>query len=230
MKQSPYVLAKCAISIDGYLDDTSDERLILSNKEDFDIVDIERAKCDAILLGAETIRKDNPRALIRSKERRKSRLENGKSEDLIKVTVTTSGEFGGKLNYFTHGDAKKIIYCSNKCVDKLRSDLGHLVEIIPFSGDIVDPVFLLNDLYSNGIRKLIIEGGSRILTMFLGKGLVDELQVSIAPFFLGDSKAPKLVNSARFIHDKNNRMKLENVKTVGDMAMITYKLFKLPLS
>jgi 5-amino-6-(5-phosphoribosylamino)uracil reductase len=69
----PYVLLSCAASIDGYIDDTSETRLLLSNDTDFDRVDDVRASCDAILVGATTIRKDNPRLLVRSQARRDAR-------------------------------------------------------------------------------------------------------------------------------------------------------------
>ena len=50
MTDRPYVLLACAASIDGYIDDTTDERLLLSNDEDFDRVDEVRASCDAVLV------------------------------------------------------------------------------------------------------------------------------------------------------------------------------------
>ncbi|MFB8016906.1 RibD family protein, partial [Streptomyces rochei] len=80
MTARPYVLLSAATSVDGYLDDTSPERLLLSNAEDFDRVDEVRASCDAILIGATTMRKDNPRLLVNSEERRAKRLAEGRSE------------------------------------------------------------------------------------------------------------------------------------------------------
>ena len=56
----PYTILSCAVSLDGYLDDTSDRRLILSNTADLDRVDAVRADSDAILVGATTIRRDDP--------------------------------------------------------------------------------------------------------------------------------------------------------------------------
>jgi len=70
MSSRPYVVLSCAMSVDGYIDDASPERLHLSNDADFDRVDAERASCDAILVGANTIRRDNPRLLIRDPRRR----------------------------------------------------------------------------------------------------------------------------------------------------------------
>jgi hypothetical protein len=52
----PYVLLSCAVSVDGYIDDGSDARLLLSNDEDFDRVDEVRSGVDAVLVGAGTIR------------------------------------------------------------------------------------------------------------------------------------------------------------------------------
>ena len=70
MAERPYTLLSCGMSIDGYLDTRSSSRLLLSNEEDFDRVDAERAASDAILVGATTIRSDNPRLLVRSAEQR----------------------------------------------------------------------------------------------------------------------------------------------------------------
>ena len=65
MADRPYTLLSCGISIDGYLDGATEERLLLSNDADFDRVDAVRASCDAILVGAATVRNDNPRLLVR---------------------------------------------------------------------------------------------------------------------------------------------------------------------
>jgi 5-amino-6-(5-phosphoribosylamino)uracil reductase len=83
----PYVVLSAAASVDGYIDDISNQRLLLSNDEDFDRVDEVRAGVDAILVGANTIRQDNPRLLVRSTARRDRRLADGLSASPVKVTV-----------------------------------------------------------------------------------------------------------------------------------------------
>lgn len=101
----PHVILSCAMSLDGYIDDATDERLILSGPADLDRVDALRASCDAILVGAGTIRADNPRLLVRSEERRARR-----SNDPIKVTLTTTGDLDPGAAFFTAGDAARIVY------------------------------------------------------------------------------------------------------------------------
>src|ERR1017187_9048287 len=86
MTSRPYVLLSCAMSVDGYIDDNTPKRLILSNEEDLDRVDAVRAECDAILIGAETIRRDNPRLLVKSPARRAEREARGLPPYPLKVT------------------------------------------------------------------------------------------------------------------------------------------------
>jgi 5-amino-6-(5-phosphoribosylamino)uracil reductase len=69
MPERPYTLLSCGMSIDGYIDTATDERLALSNNADLDRVDAVRADSDAILVGAATLRNDNPRLLVRRAHR-----------------------------------------------------------------------------------------------------------------------------------------------------------------
>ena len=68
--ERPYTVLSCGMSLDGYIDSPSVSRLPLSNEADFDRVDAVRASCDAILVGAATVRNDNPRLLVRAAHRR----------------------------------------------------------------------------------------------------------------------------------------------------------------
>jgi riboflavin biosynthesis pyrimidine reductase len=86
----PYVICSAAVSIDGYLDDASPQRLLLSNAKDFDRVDEVRASVDAILIGATTLRKDNPRLLVNSEQRRAERVARGLPAYPLKVTEPLS--------------------------------------------------------------------------------------------------------------------------------------------
>ena len=83
MSERPYTLLSCGMSIDGFLGSATPRRLALSNEADFDRVDAVRASCDAILVGAATVRCDNPRLLVRSKTRRDERAARGLGDVLI---------------------------------------------------------------------------------------------------------------------------------------------------
>ena len=87
----PYVLLSVAQSIDGYIDDISPQRLVLSSEEDLDRVDEVRAACDAILIGATTLRRDNPRLRVKDPERCAARVGFVAGPDDSRATVRPAG-------------------------------------------------------------------------------------------------------------------------------------------
>src|SRR4051812_50195113 len=106
MPDRPYTLLSCSVSIDGYISNAA-SRLLLSNDADFDRVDAVRASCDAILVGAATVRIDNPRLLVRSAARRDERASRGLAPSPMKVTVTRRAELDARADFFTAGDAQR---------------------------------------------------------------------------------------------------------------------------
>src|SRR5690242_21744429 len=101
------------MSIDGYLANATEKRLLLSNDADFDRVDAVRAASDAILVGAETVRRDNPRLLVRSEARRAERVARGLSPSPMKVTVTAEARLNPCAQFFAAGDTEKLVYCAS---------------------------------------------------------------------------------------------------------------------
>jgi 5-amino-6-(5-phosphoribosylamino)uracil reductase len=223
----PYVVLSCAMSVDGYIDDVSDQRLVLSNDDDFDRVDEERAASDAILVGANTIRRDNPRLLVRSEPRQADRADRGLTTSPAKATVTASGELSREAQFFTAGgaDIARLVYCPTsvaaRLVHQLRNSPG--VEVIRM-GHRVGLAAVLADLADRGVGRLLAEGGTTIHTRLLAEGLVDELHLVVAPFFVGGSGAPRFVSDDRFPFDAAHRMKLAEVRQIGDVALLRYVL------
>src|SRR5277367_811708 len=101
MTGRPYVVLSCAMSLDGCLDGTGEDRLVLSGPADLDRVDAERAAADAILVGAGTIRRDDPRLLVRSARRQAERRAGGRPSQPAGVTVTASGDLDPAARFFT---------------------------------------------------------------------------------------------------------------------------------
>lgn len=224
--QSPYVLLSCAMSIDGFLDDASPDRLLLSNDEDFDRVDAVRAGCDAILVGANTIRRDDPRLLVRGERRRAERLARGLPQHPLKVTLTTDGDLDPRARFFTAGDAGdgRLVYCPDAQLGKATARLGHVATVVG-AGDPLDLRAVLADLAGRGVRRLMVEGGGSVHTQFLAQGLADELHLVIAPFFVGDPDAPRFVapaSSAGFPHGPHRPLRLAGTRRLGDCVLLRY--------
>ncbi len=220
----PYVLLSCAVSADGYLDDAAPARLILSSEADADRVDEVRAGVDAILVGAATIRRDNPRLLVRSQARRAARSARGLPASPAKVTLTATGNLDPAAYFFTVGDAEKLVYCSASALAATRARLAGAATVIDGGSTPLALRAVLADLAERGVRRLMVEGGASVLSQFLSGGLADELQLVIAPFFVGDEAAPRFATAARYPHHAGNRMTLAEVRRLGDVVLLRYLL------
>ncbi len=223
MIDRPYVILSAAMSLDGYLDTASPPRLALSNAADFDRVDEVRAHCDAILVGARTLRLDNPRLLVRSEARRSRREAEGLSQSPWKVTVTATGDLDPTSEFFSSGDTKKLVYCPRSAIRGIRDQLGDRAAVVGL-GDEVTMTDLVTELHDRGVRTLLVEGGGTVFTQFLASDLVDELQLAIAPFFVGDRRAPRLIGDGTFPWNPDRHAPLVENRRVGDMVLLRYAL------
>jgi 5-amino-6-(5-phosphoribosylamino)uracil reductase len=222
MRERPYTLLSCCVSIDGYIGNAA-SRLLLSNDADFDRVDAVRASCDAILVGAETVRIDNPRLLVRSESRREQRAARGLPESPTKVTVTRRAELDARADFFNVGESEKIVYCASPRVADARDRLGRVATVVD-GGDRIEMRALSADLGSRGIDRLMVEGGGTVHTQFLTDDIVDELQLTVAPVFVGDSDATRFVRDGMFPWNTARRAELVDVQKLGDVVLLRYAL------
>jgi 5-amino-6-(5-phosphoribosylamino)uracil reductase len=219
----PYTVLSAGISLDGYLDDGSEQRLVLSNDADLDRVDALRATCDAILVGAGTVRKDNPRLLVRSRARLAERSAHRRTPTPIKVTVTGSGDLDPCTDFFRAGDTEKLVYCATSASAVTRERLCSVATVVD-GGEPVVMRGVSEDLHVRGVRRLLVEGGATVHTQFLTDGLADELQLVVAPFFVGDSSGRRFVDDGRFPWNADRRANLVDVQRIDDVVLLRYSL------
>jgi riboflavin-specific deaminase-like protein len=215
----PYVLLSCATSADGYLDDARPQRLILSGPADLDRVDEVRAGCDAILVGAGTVRKDDPRLLVRDPRRRARRAARGLPEHPARVTLTATGDLDPRARFFAPG-ADRLVYCATPALPRLR--IGAKAVVID-AGDPLTLDFVLNDLAERSVARLLVEGGAHVLAEFLARSQPDELHLAIAPFFVADPAAPRL-NVPPNPDGPEHPMTLAEVQRLDDVVLHRYLL------
>ncbi|WP_020124181.1 dihydrofolate reductase family protein [Streptomyces canus] len=214
----PYVLLSAAVSLDGYLDDTGPDRLLLSGPADFDRVDEVRASVDAILIGAGTIRADNPRLLVNSEARRAARVAAGKPPYPLKVTVSGSGELDPDANFW-HTGGDKLVFTTDQGAQRARA-LGLAADVVSL-GPELDWRRLLEHLHEErGVDRLMVEGGGRIHSQLLQQGLADEVQLVLAPLFVGSPEAPRLFGPGTY---QSGRLRLVETRRIEDVVLMRYE-------
>ena len=222
MHDRPYTLLSCSVSMDGYIASAA-SRLLLSNQADFDRVDAVRASVDAILVGATTVRNDNPQLVVRSQARRDERTASGLAPSPMKVTVTCRAELDARADFFTTGEAEKLVYCTRSRVAAARARLAPVATVVD-GGHTVEMRKLTTDLAARGVERLMVEGGGKVHTQFLTDDLVDELHLVVAPVFVGDSEAPRFVRDGVFPWTAGRRATLADVRQIGDVVLLRYAL------
>nr|BFD83999.1 dihydrofolate reductase family protein [Streptomyces sp. Xyl84] len=242
----PHVLLSAAVSLDGCLDDTGPSRLLLSGPADFDRVDGVRASVDAILVGAGTVRADNPRLLVNSPERRAARVAAGRPEHPLKVTVTASGELDPRARFW-HTGGEKAVYTTDEGAERLRragigtgagpgaggrtddagadagagAGAGAAAVSVVALGAGLDWHAVLEHLHDvHGVRRLMVEGGGTVHTQLLQRQLADELHLVLAPLLVGDPGAPRLFGPGGY---QRGRLRLVETRALGDVVLMRYE-------
>lgn len=239
MPERPYVMLSAAVSADGYIDDATAGRLVLSDASDLDRVDEVRAGVDAILVGAGTIRADNPRLLVRSAARRAARAAAGRPASPARVTLTSRGGLDPAARFFTaeagsavetasragtgahDGPGERIVYTAGPVTERVREQLTGTGAVVAGlgAGGLGE---VLADLGRRGVGRLLVEGGAGVLTGFLAAGLADELQLMVAPFLVGGGV--RMTRAGVYPHGPGHPMRLAEVARLGDAALLRYLL------
>ena len=216
------MLLSVAMSADGYIDDARGRGLRLSDAADADRVDELRAASDAIMVGARTIRTDNPRLLVRSEQRQHRRAAAGLPSTPRKVTITASADLDPQFRFFADASAPPLVYAPAGGAARAAATLAGVAEVVAVPTEPgqhrLDLSWPLADLAARGIGRLLVEGGASLLAQFLSGGVADELRLAIAPVFIADPRAPRLLGGAR----PAGRLRLAGLEQVGDMAVLRY--------
>lgn len=219
-------IVSVAISADGYLDDNSSRRLVLSNESDWREVHALRAACDAILVGAETIRKDDPALIIRDEGLRESRKQVGLPPDIVKVAISGSCNLDPGARFFTEGGSgvrKIVITLEGADPEKVRA-LRQVATVIEMP--VITAAQVCRILDGMGIRTLMAEGGAKILRMFLDEGVVDAMRIAQSrAITVGDPAAPKMPWYGDYPFAKD-ALSID-MRTLGNMDVTCY-IFKDP--
>jgi diaminohydroxyphosphoribosylaminopyrimidine deaminase/5-amino-6-(5-phosphoribosylamino)uracil reductase len=182
----PFLTAKTATTQDGKIATNTMSSKWISSSSTREYVHLLRGEHDAILVGINTIIRDDPILTIRH--------PNWEGKRLTRVILDSHLRFPLNSKIFqTISDGNILIFCHESVPDdksKLLEDRGG--RVIRCSGNAagLDLVQVLQALGANEISSVLIEGGSRLMTSFLEKKLIDKMYITISPKLIGGKEAP----------------------------------------
>jgi 5-amino-6-(5-phosphoribosylamino)uracil reductase len=218
------VVISAAVSLDGCLDDASPRRLVLSGPEDLDEVDELRARCDAIVVGANTVRRDDPRLVVQSGARRAARVAAGRAATPLRVVLTRTGDIAADSAILTADERPPLVLVpGDGDIDTIRARLSGVAEV-GAAGRTGNPDEVVAELARRDATRILVEGGADVITRFLAAGVVDEMRLAVAPVLVADPAAPRLVTPGASPWPPGCRARLVATRAVGDVAVMTYDL------
>ena len=210
----PYVILNAAMTLDGKIATVSGDSRI-SCEADLDRVHKLRASVDAVMVGVGTVLADNPSLTVRRAR--------GKSPTRIVIDSFAKTPPDAKvLDNLAPTVIASTKSAPTRMLQKLRAEGA---KILIAGEKEVNLHRLLKKLRSAGVRKLLLEGGSTLNWGMLKKGLVDEVQVAVAPRIVGGAAAKTLVGGAGFGEVRRGvGLKLKKVRKVGKCLLLTYRV------
>lgn len=177
--KQPFVTIKAAMTLDGKIATASGDSKWITSEQARADVHLERARHDAILVGANTVKHDNPQLTVR--------LPQG-GKNPIRVILSTKLSIQADRHVLNH-EAPTWIVCGQQAdAEAFQKKYPH-IKVIQMDTDEMELEEVLKALGEHGIQSLYVEGGSRVHHSFLEKQLFQECHWYIAPKLLGGADA-----------------------------------------
>ena len=184
----------------------------------------QRALADAVLLGHTSLERDNVRLGVPA-ELQKLRLKRGQSRSPLRVIVSNKGRIDDRLKIF-QSDVSPIIIFSTKQMPRKNQEALRQMATLHLTGareiDLAAMLKTLRDQYK--VRTLACEGGPTLFRALLEQGLIDQLNLTIAPYLFGGAKAPTLTGLGKDFLPGSVHCSLTHVRIVGEECFLTYRI------
>ncbi|MBU4334860.1 MAG: bifunctional diaminohydroxyphosphoribosylaminopyrimidine deaminase/5-amino-6-(5-phosphoribosylamino)uracil reductase RibD, partial [Candidatus Omnitrophica bacterium] len=210
----PFVVAKCAQTLDGKIAASSGHSKWITSSKTREYTHKLRDEFDAILVGSNTVLKDDP-SLNGSKKNKK----------IKKIVLDSKLNISQKASLFKGVKPNDCIIATTKRAskDKLKLFISNGVDVIvcPDTQGRVDMKWLFKELAKRKILSILIEGGAKVIGSALKAKLVDKMHVFIAPKILGDDNALSSIVGLNVLN-VNKAVELEkvNIKIINKEIMV----------
>jgi 2,5-diamino-6-(ribosylamino)-4(3H)-pyrimidinone 5'-phosphate reductase len=210
----PYVILSAAISIDGKIA-TRTGNSKLSSTKDFVRLHKLRSKVDGIIVGKNTVMKDDPLLNVRYT----------KGKNPVRIILDSKGNISTKSKILQTSNKIPTIIVVSKAITKTNfQKLNKFpVEVIIVGKDSVNIKSLLKKLSKKNFKSVLVEGGGTINWEFVNQNLFDEMIITLSPFLIGGNNAISLIQGVGFDRiSKSPNLRLKSTKRLKNHLVLNY--------
>jgi len=220
----PFVVATFAMTADGKVTTRNFAPVDFTSREDKLHLFRQRALGHAVLIGHTSLKRDNVRLGLPA-ELQTARIKRGHSRCPLRVIVSNKGRIDDRLKIFQSDISPIVIFSTNRMPRKQQEVLNKRATLHLTDAKQVDLAGMLETLRSKyKVRRVACEGGPTLFRSLLELGLIDQLNLTIAPYMFGGAKAPTLTGLSKEFLPTSVRCLLVDMRTIGDECFLTYRI------
>jgi len=213
-KSRPRIILSAAISIDGKIATRLGDSKLSSKKDKIRLHKL-RSKVDAILIGKNTVQRDDPLLTVRYV----------KGKNPTRIILDSKGTISTNSKILQTCDKVPTIIAVSKKINNqnLKKLKKFPVEIIMIGENFVNIKSLMTNLNKRKIKTMLVEGGGTVNWQFIQNNLFDEIFITITPFIIGGVDAVTLVQGKGFDKIiKSPRLRLKIIKKLENYLILHY--------
>jgi riboflavin-specific deaminase-like protein len=223
-RRRPFVYATFAMTADGKVTTKNFGPVDFTSREDKLHLFRQRALADAVLLGHTSLERDNVRLGVPA-ELQELRIRRGQSRSALRVIVSNKGKINNRLKIFKSDISPIVIFSTKRMPPKNQEALRKTATLHLTGARKVDLAAMLETLRNQyEVRTLACEGGPTLFRALLEQGLVDQLNLTIAPYMFGGAAAPTLTGMSKEFLPASVHCSLIDMRVVGDECFLTYQI------
>jgi riboflavin-specific deaminase-like protein len=217
-----------AMTVDGKVTTKNFSPIDFTSREDKTHLFRQRALGDAVLIGHSTLKHDNVRLGVADPKMRAERIARGQTAAPLRVVVSNEGRIDPALKIFQADPAKAgpiVIFSTTRMPARYQKVLREKATLHLSESRSIDLGWMLKQLRRDyGVRDIACEGGATLFRALLEADLVDQLNLTIAPFLFGGANAPLLTGLSNEFLPRTIRCELTDMRVVGEECFLTYRI------
>jgi riboflavin-specific deaminase-like protein len=222
----PFVTMNVATGIDGKIAPVGPVHVSFGGAEDRALMDVLRAEADAVMIGAGTLRKEDPSLTVHDPNLRARRLASRGSPHPINIVVVSELPAAfSSMGFFREPETEKLIFTTGRTPKAVLGEAGRIARVEVVAADDeghVDLAEAVMRLAALGVERLLLEGGGDLNFSMLRLGLIDEIRHTLCPFVFGGRTAPASFGGEGFTKETARRLELKSNRVGANGRVFLY--------